>query len=187
MDKRYFGTLLMIAFCMSATLRIYGQKPRQMEKLSRGVVAVNQSEKVFVGWRMFGTDAENIAFNLYRTTDGGKAVKLNDQPIADVTFFVDENADLNKTNAYFVRPVLNKKEQAASAQFTLKANTPVRQYLSIPLQTPTGYAPNDASVGVWMATANTRSFCTKPAADVTIHRLALPIRRYFRLTNSTAL
>ena len=147
MDKRYFGTLLMIAFCMSATLRIYGQKPRQMEKLSRGVVAVNQSEKVFVGWRMFGTDAENIAFNLYRTTDGGKAVKLNDQPIADVTFFVDENADLNKTNAYFVRPVLNKKEQAASAQFTLKANTPVRQYLSIPLQTPTGYAPNDASVG----------------------------------------
>jgi len=121
-------------------------KPRQMEKLSRGVVAVNQGGKVFVGWRMFGTDADNIAFNLYRKTDG-KSVKLNDKPITNVTFFVDEKADLAKTNAYFVRSVINKKEQEPSTQFKLTANSPVRQYLSISLQTPTGYTPNDASVG----------------------------------------
>ncbi len=124
------------------------QTLRQMENLSRGVVAVNQGDgKIFVGWRMFGTDADNIAFNLYRAAGGGKAVKLNEKPIADVTNFVDEKADLTKSNAYFVRPVLNKKEQEASAKFILPANSTARQYLSIPLQTPENYTPNDASVG----------------------------------------
>ena len=75
-------------------------RPRQMERLSRGVVAVNQGGKVFVGWRMFGTDADNISFNLYRTTDG-KSTKLNDKPITDVTFFVDEKADLTKSEFLF--------------------------------------------------------------------------------------
>ena len=121
-------------------------KPRLMERLSRGVVAVNQGSKVFVGWRMFGTDPDNIAFDLYRESHG-KAAKLNSAPIADVTFFVDEKADLTKTNSYYVRPVINRKARAASSAFVLKANTPVRQFLSIPLQTPAGYTPNDASVG----------------------------------------
>ena len=42
---------------------------RQMEKLGRGVVAVNQGEgKVFVSWRLLGTEPDSIAFNVYRTT-----------------------------------------------------------------------------------------------------------------------
>lgn len=126
---------------------IYGQKTklRQMEKLSRGVVAVNEGGgKVFVSWRMFGTDSDKIAFNLYRETDG-KTLKLNDKPIADVTFFIDEKADLKKTNSYFVRAVSGKKE--TSAKFTLAANSETKQYLSVPLQTPNGYTANDASVG----------------------------------------
>lgn len=137
----------LIAFAI-LTVAAHSQslKPRQMEKLSRGVVAVNQGGKVFVSWRMFGTDAETIAFNLYRNSDG-RSVKLNDKPIADVTFFIDDKADLSKTNQYFVRVVNGKKEQEASSAFTLKADSPVRQYLSIPLQTPAGYTPNDASVG----------------------------------------
>ncbi|HVE55605.1 MAG TPA: rhamnogalacturonan lyase [Pyrinomonadaceae bacterium] len=120
---------------------------RQMEKLSRAVVAVNQGDgKVFVSWRMFGTDSDKIAFNLYRETDG-KALKLNEKPISDVTFFVDEKADLKKANSYFVRAVSGKKEEERSAKFTLAANSPNQLYLSLPLQTPAGYTPNDASVG----------------------------------------
>jgi rhamnogalacturonan endolyase len=121
--------------------------PRQMERLSRGVVAVRfEANKVWVSWRMFGTDRDEIAFNLYRET-GGKAVRLNENPLADVTFFVDEKADLTKANSYFVRAVSGKKETETSAKFTLSENAPVRQYLSVPLQTPAGYTPNDASVG----------------------------------------
>ena len=54
---------------------------RQMENLGRGVVAVSQGDgKVYVGWRMLGTDPDDIAFNLYRTTGARDSVKLNDQP-----------------------------------------------------------------------------------------------------------
>lgn len=138
-------------FCIISlyTTETPGKTPlRHMERLSRGVVAVNQGDgQVFVGWRMFGTDPDNIAFNLYRVTDNGKPLKLNDSPISDVTDFIDEKADLKKVNAYFVRPVINKKEQEPSARFTLPADSPARQYLSVPLQTPDGYTPNDASVG----------------------------------------
>jgi rhamnogalacturonan endolyase len=149
MRKEYLSVAIIVAVAIFAADAI-AQKHmlRQMEKLSRGVVAVNEGNgKVFIGWRMFGTDADKIAFNVYRETAAGKSQRLNDSPIADVTFFIDEKADLSKTNSYFVRPVLNKKEQAAGAKFILKANTPVRQYLSIPLKTPPGYTPNDASVG----------------------------------------
>lgn len=121
---------------------------RQMEALGRGVVAVRQADaKVFVGWRLLGTDAETTAFNLYRVTNGGKPVKLNAQPLSAATHFVDDKVNFSKANDYFVRPVLKGKEQAASATFTLPANAPAQQYLRLPLQTPTGYTPNDASVG----------------------------------------
>ena len=143
-------SLLSVFFLFALCLVTFGQRKqlRHMEYLTRGVVAVNQGDgKVFVGWRMLGTDPDDISFNLYRTTAGAKPVKLNATPIADVTFFVDDKADLAKANIYFVRPVVRKKELTSSSQFDLKANTPVRQYLSIPLQTPTGYTPNDASVG----------------------------------------
>jgi rhamnogalacturonan endolyase len=121
---------------------------RQMERLGRGVVAVNQGDgKVFVSWRLLGDDPEATAFNLYRAAAGAKPVKLNAKPIADVAFFVDEKVDLTKAVSYFVRPVIKGREREASKPFTLPANAPVRQYLSIPLQTPPGYTPNDASVG----------------------------------------
>jgi rhamnogalacturonan endolyase len=121
---------------------------RVMENLGRGIVAVNQGEgKVYVGWRMLGTDPENIAFNLYRSAGGKAAVKLNKQPLTQSTNFIDTTPDPKQTNIYFVKPILKGKEQASSASFTLTANTRVQQYLSISLKTPAGYTPNDVSVG----------------------------------------
>ncbi len=121
---------------------------RQMENLGRGLVAVNQGDgKVFVSWRLLGTDPDEIAFNLYGSRAGGPAVVVNDRPITRCTWFVDTHAEPNQDSRYFVRPMLKGEEQEAAAVFVLKANTPVHQYLSIPLQTPVGYSPNDASVG----------------------------------------
>lgn len=46
---------------------------RQMEKLGRGVVAINQSGgKVYVGWRLLGTDRRDIAFNVYTVINGSE-------------------------------------------------------------------------------------------------------------------
>ena len=106
-----------------------------------------EEEKVFVSWRLLGTDPESIAFNVYRTANGGRPIKINARPIVEATSFVDTQADLAKTISYSVRPVVNGREQKESARFTLPANLPVRQYLSVPLKTPEGYAPNDGSVG----------------------------------------
>jgi len=49
------------------------RKPlRHMEHLGRGVVAIHQGDgKVYVGWRLLGTDPDEIAFNLYRTAGDG--------------------------------------------------------------------------------------------------------------------
>ena len=121
---------------------------RQMEYLSRGVVAVHEGGgKVYVGWRLLGTDPDAVAFNLYRTSDDAPAVKLNVAPLTTATNFVDPRADLRVANAYFVRPVVGGAEQAPSERFTLPADAPTRQYLEVPLVTPAGYRPGDASPG----------------------------------------
>jgi rhamnogalacturonan endolyase len=120
---------------------------RQMEWLDRGVIAINQGDgKVFVGWRLLGTDPDAIAFNLYRSIGGAPAIKQNPEPIGGATNFVDSGVPADQPITYFVRPLLDGREQAASAPFSMQANAPVRQYLEIPLKTPSGYRPNDASV-----------------------------------------
>jgi rhamnogalacturonan endolyase len=124
------------------------QPPRQMENLGRGVIAVNQGGgKVYVGWRMFGTDPNDIAFNLYRSIGDAEPVRLNGLPITQSTNYVDQNVRMGQSIAYFVKPVIDGNEQAESTAFILPADAPVQQYISIPLLTPSGYTPNDASVG----------------------------------------
>ncbi len=119
-----------------------------MEALGRGVVAVHQGGgKVFVGWRLLATDPEDTAFNLYRKTGGGEPVRLNKAPLAASTCFVDAEAKLEQETSYLVRPVVDGRETDPGAPFTLKVGAPARPYLSIPLRTPEGYVPNDASAG----------------------------------------
>lgn len=121
---------------------------RQMEPLGRGVVAVPQDDgKVFVGWRLLGTDPDDIAFNLYRSTPGVDPVKLNSEPIRGATNFVDAVANRKAALSYSVRPVRGGRETEEGALFTVPSGAPARPYLSIPLQTLPGHTPNDASVG----------------------------------------
>lgn len=142
--KTHLILLALIASICSTAL--YGQ--RIMENLGRGVVAIHQEpNKVFVSWRILGTDPKDIAFNLYRTAENGAAVKLNVRPITGATNFCDSSVDMNKSNAWYVCPMLNGKEQKPSASFKLAAGAPVQSYLSIAMRTPDRYSPNDCSVG----------------------------------------
>ncbi len=139
-----------LCICMFFLFASTAAAQRQMEKLGRGVVAINQGDgKVFVSWRMFGTDPDSIAFNLYRATATGEPTRLNPQPITGATCYEDSGVDLTKDNSYFVRAIINGQEQEPSKSFLSKiaANAPARPYFSIPLKTPQGYTPNDASVG----------------------------------------
>ncbi len=135
--------LLFISFFLVS----YASAQRQMESLDRGVVAVNQGNgNIFVSWRMLGCDQEEIGFNLYRTIDG-KTVRVNKKPIFDRTCFQDKDVHWSRSLSYFVKPIINGEEQDASKPYTFVADAPARPYLSIPLQTPEGTTPNDASVG----------------------------------------
>ena len=105
------------------------------EQLDRGMLAVAVVEgKVYLGWRLLKNDPENIAFNVYRSTAGGRAVKLNDEPLRTTTDFVDANPRLDRENAWWVKPVVNGREQEASVRAELPANPPVQQFKAIKLR-----------------------------------------------------
>ncbi len=108
---------------------------KQMEKLGRGIVALNAgSNKIYVGWRFLGNDPSGLAFNLYKSEGAAAFSKVNTSPMLIRTDTVIPNCNLSVLNRFYVKPVLNGVEQEASSVFTLPAGTPVRQYVrSIPL------------------------------------------------------
>ena len=95
---------------------------RKMEYLNRGISAVSTGNSVFISWRLLATDSEDIAFNVYRTTDG-KTTKLNDSPLSSGTNYTDKSADLNKINTYSVKAVVNGTEYETDDSETLSANS----------------------------------------------------------------
>lgn len=118
---------------------------RQMEALDRGVVAVRDKEgKVFVSWRLLGTEPNNLAFNVYKTANGTWE-KLNKSPLANATHFIDADTDTAKQVRYQVKAIVNGKEEASTKSFHLNAGR--QPYFSVPLQTPAGYIAGDGSVG----------------------------------------
>lgn len=119
---------------------------RQMEKIDRGLVAVQVSGGVYVGWRMLGTDPQSISFNVYRN-----GIKINSSPVTSSTNYFDSGGTISST--YCVRPIIDGIVQPATEIAEVWAN----YWHDIPLQRPTGvttpdgytcsYKPGDCSVG----------------------------------------
>ncbi|WP_309568575.1 fibronectin type III domain-containing protein [Paenibacillus sp. sptzw28] len=117
---------------------------RQMENIDRALVAVKTDERIYISWRMLGTDPDDISFNLYR--DG---VKINGTPIVGSTNYVDAEGAIG--SHYEVRPVIDGVEQPRGERASVWNNA----YLDVPLQKPEGgvtpigdpytYSANDAS------------------------------------------
>ena len=119
------------------TLAAAPKTARQMEHLDRALVAVTTADaKLYLSWRMFATDPDTIAFNVYRNN-----TRINPAPITDSTNFIDPTPDLSA--AYTIRPVMDGAESTPSKP----AKPWTQNYMSIPLKTPPRYRPNDASVG----------------------------------------
>src|SRR6185503_7730174 len=126
----------------------------RLEKLNRGVVAVQVTGGVYVGWRMFGFeyDAANPANVSYQVFRNGTMVAN----VTNSTNYMDAGGMASST--YSVRPVIGGTVGAASETATVWA----QQYLRIPLMIPPGgngpssgcptnneaytYSANDASV-----------------------------------------
>jgi hypothetical protein len=102
------------------------------EKLDRGLVAMQVAQgKAYVSWRLLDSDPAAVAFNVYRR-QGGKATKLTQEPVTKTTDFLDTHAPAEKAS-YFVRPVVDGKEQAASGD-TGPGETGAANYVAVKLQ-----------------------------------------------------
>jgi rhamnogalacturonan endolyase len=151
-----------IAGCLALASSAAASAQPVMENLSRGVVVVRTGEtSAYVGWRLLATDPGDVAFNLYRTSGSAKPVRLNKAPLTTTTDFVDDAIEPAIDYTYTVHAVSQGRERVPGASFVLRRDTPVRQYLAVPLQRPDGgvapgpsgapapftYNANDASVG----------------------------------------
>ena len=111
----------------------------QMEKLSRGIVALPSmsSQGEFVSWRLLGTDnAKTTTFDVVRD---GKTIASN---LKNVTSFLDKGGNSNSQYQIVTRINGTKKE-------TSKVVKPWSdKYLRVKLNSPgSGYTPNDINTG----------------------------------------
>lgn len=122
------------------TLAILSVPAFAVENLDRGMIALRTSEtSVYLGWRFLDSDPAGRVFNVYRSTAGGAAVKLNETPMMSGTNFLDSAAKLDQPNAWWITSVAlprggSPQEGDILGRVELPANAPVRPYVSIKLQ-----------------------------------------------------
>lgn len=125
-------------------------QPYSGEKLSRGLVGIPTEKGMYLSWRMLLDDAENISFDVYRSTEGGKEKKLNRSSIQKTTNFMDETVDFQKGNRW----ILKSGKKVLGEWRNEKGNT--KPYLSVPIRRPASemldgkeytFSANDCSVG----------------------------------------
>lgn len=109
---------------------------RRMDRLDRGLTAIKTDGGVFASWRVFGEDADNVLFNLYR--DG---TLVNDSPLR-VSNFTDVAGKAD--SRYSIKTVVNGTETETSKEVTPLAN----DYLEIKIAPipSDDYEPNDATI-----------------------------------------
>jgi rhamnogalacturonan endolyase len=143
--KQFRLHLLIILMITALSGGVSGQY--QLENLNRGMVAIkNNGTGIFISWRLLASDPDSISFNVYRGT-----TRINPQPLVNSTNYVDNSGTISDT--YHVKPVLGGVEQAVSETVQPWA----QNYLSVPLQIPSGgttpdavaytYNANDCSTG----------------------------------------
>lgn len=130
--------------------------PRQMENLSRGLVASNVGKGMLVSWRLLGSDDPKTEFNLYR--DGEKIASIG---ATEGTNYLDK--DGSATSKYEVAAVIGGTEGKKAGlslvyDKTVSNNGRSFPYKTIKLSVPANqimpddgdvatYTPNDMSAG----------------------------------------
>lgn len=126
-------------------------QPYTGEKLSRSLVGIPTDKGIYFSWRMTLDDAPDLQFDIYRSTNGGAAIKLNKEPISKTADFLDEDTDFKATNHWIL-----KADNREVATWTHSAEEELHPYLSIPIRKPEdgeiagehfSYTANDCSIG----------------------------------------
>ncbi|KAF7557468.1 hypothetical protein G7Z17_g734 [Cylindrodendrum hubeiense] len=134
-SSSYLHAFALLAVAVTSPVVHAQSYARPMENLGRGVVAVRSNEShVLVGWRLLGLDPKDIGFNVYRATGSDKPTRLNSEVLISGTNFLDSEANLEESNTYHVRPVVNGREQGASGKFNLPADSEQGPVVRVPLR-----------------------------------------------------
>lgn len=115
----------------------------------KDVNATTGISSALISWRLLKTDPANVAFDIYKSEDGGAEVKLNEAPITNATSWSDENIDKDKSNTYRVT-LANQTETLCEYTFTSdmarKFYREIRLNVNVPDASLT-YSPDDIQVG----------------------------------------
>ena len=140
MYKSRFYTLLIMA-ALSLGIQAQTTPVSQMEKLDRGLIAVNAGSSTFLSWRLLGTDDEDrTRFDIIR----------NGNVIAENVY--KTNYTDNSTSATAEYIVVTKVD-GVETERTTAVKRWANDFLTIPLDRPAKgsnggtYTPNDCSVG----------------------------------------
>ncbi len=114
----------------AAKPRVAGWAKRRVEEpLDRGLLAMADPRgRVYLSWRLLKSDPPTTSFHVYRSVDGGKAVRLNRRPVIATTDFLDRQPAVGQASAYWVRPVVEGKELEPSNRASVDANSAGRTY-----------------------------------------------------------
>ena len=128
---RRISIVLSAGLLLTATM----SAQRQMENLSRGLVAVKVTSGVFLSWRILGTEFSGASYNIYR---GG--VKIATVSSTGSSNYTDVSGIT--TSSYYIRAVIGGIEQTASASVVPWANFYKTINLNVPIggTTPDGVA-----------------------------------------------
>ncbi len=98
---------------------------RRVERMDRGLVAMpTSSTQIYVSWRHFATDPDDIAYNLYyQSTPGGTATQLNQHPITNSTNYLANLSTASADYIFSIKSVYNGIEHAETGSFTLPRNS----------------------------------------------------------------
>ncbi len=117
-------------------------RPRYMENLGRGLIAMHTKDGIYLSWRLLGTESYSAAFDVYR--DGMKIAKVSDS-----TNYIDKDGSMQSVYAVAA--------EGGEPCEEVKAFSSGENYFDIPLSKPSDvllpdgttaeYTPWDASVG----------------------------------------
>jgi len=104
-------------------------------KKDRGIVAIKTApDSVYLGWRLFREDFQGTAFNIYHSTGNGHFQRINKNPVTQSSDTVISGINPAVDNAFYIVPEPGGKEFNASKIVRIAADSPVRNYISIPLK-----------------------------------------------------
>ncbi|MFV0506656.1 MAG: leucine-rich repeat protein [Bacteroidales bacterium] len=140
---------------ISREVMTFSFKPRMIEKLNRGLVAMQSADGIFLSWRIFGSDPHDIAFNIYKNGE-----LLNSEPHTSASNVIDPSGTTDDT--YQVEALAGddqgKSKEVKPWKYTDKKESASRPDISVlrikmpekpidPLGGTRRYTPGDMSVG----------------------------------------